>query len=271
MRVLPSRNKQGIVFCRTDLSNRPCVVANWRNTGICELSTTLGKDNRGVSTIEHFCAALAALDIDSAFIEIDGPEVPILDGSSRPFLCGLLASGMEKTSSVRRHIRIIHDVQASCGASTARLEPLSDFAVDCSIDFAHPSIGASRFCSRVTKSSFQTDLAPARTFALLEDVEHMHARGLALGGSLDNAVVVGKHGVLNKEGLRFRDEFVRHKALDAIGDLYLLGAPIKGRYVSFCSGHALNALLVKTLMQSPDCWKYEYSSIHDSFQLEIAA
>lgn len=258
VRILPAAPGSGISFCRIDIAGFHPVSALWDRVGALELCTTLGQGGAdGISTVEHLMAALCALGVDDALVEVDGAEIPILDGSSAPFSRGLMAAGLRVSSTVRRSIRVIRPVEVRDGDRMACLEPHEGFAVDCTIDFRHPAIGRSTYRAEIDPALFLRDVAPARTFALQSDVARMRSAGLALGGSLDNAVVVGADGVLNPGGLRFRDEFARHKALDAIGDLYMAGAPILGRYVSMRAGHAMNNALVRTLMEQPSSWRWE--------------
>lgn len=256
--IRPAAPGSGIIFRRVDLPGFPLVPARWNRVGSLRLCTTLlGDGGAHVTTVEHLMAALSALEIDDAWIDTNGPEIPILDGSAAPFVSAIIDAGMRRSSVPRRSVRIIRPVEVLDGDKLVRLEPYDGFALDCGIEFAHPVIGRSVFRSNVTPQIFMDSLASARTFALASEISQMHADGLALGGSLENAVVVGDNGVLNAGGLRFVDEFVRHKALDAIGDLALLGAPIIGRYVSWRAGHAMNNALVRALMASPEAWRWD--------------
>lgn len=267
--VLPARPGQGISFVRVDLPGRPSVPARWDMAGPLTLQTTLVRGDASVSTVEHLMAALAAAGVDDALVEVDGPELPILDGSSRPFLQGLLRAGIRASSVPRRAIRVTRPVEVRDGASSARLEPHEGFALDCGIEFENPAIGRGRYRGEIDLRSFSAELAAARTFVLEDDVAALRAAGLALGGSLDNAVVVGGRGVLNPGGLRMAGEFARHKALDAVGDLFLAGAPVLGRYVSRRAGHRLNNALVAVLMASPSSWRWTQASASDGLDAPL--
>ena len=203
------------------------------------LATTLGKDGAAVSTVEHLLAALRGLSIDNIHIDVDGGEIPILDGSAAPFVMLLAEAGIHTQNSPRKVYRIKKLTRFSQGDKSIKAEPYDGFYVDYTISFPHPSIGAQRKVLDVTPQTF-TQVAKARTFGFLRDVEMLKSRGLALGGSLDNAVVLDERGVVNEEGLRYPDEFVRHKLLDFIGDMAMLPLPLQGRFTVSCSGHALN-------------------------------
>jgi UDP-3-O-[3-hydroxymyristoyl] N-acetylglucosamine deacetylase len=209
-------------------------------------------------------SALSASGVDDALVEVNGPEVPILDGSSLPFLDGIAAAGIRTTACPRRRLRVTRPVQVGDGERFARIEPHDGFAVRCELVYDNPVIGRSSFSVEITPRTYRREVAPARTFALEADILSMRARGLGVGGSLDNAIVVGESDVLNPGGLRIRDEFARHKALDAIGDLFLLGAPVQGRFVSRRGGHALNVALVSALARDVSAWRWEYKEAEES-------
>jgi len=208
-----------------------------------------------VSTIEHLMAALAAVAIDNAVVELDGPEVPIMDGSSAPFLQLLDRAGRRRQEARRAYIEILEPIEVFCGQKRAALTPSNAFEVAFEINFPSAVIGRQRVDLKVDEASFRRELADCRTFGFMKDVEALRARGLARGGSMDNAVVIDGDIVLNPEGLRRRDEFVRHKALDAVGDLYVLGAPILGRFEGLYSGHALNIRLAREVLARPEAWR----------------
>ena len=264
----PAEVDSGIRFLRTDLEKPATIVASYDQVCDTTMCTVIGERNGTVvSTIEHLMAALAALDIDNVLVEINGPEVPIMDGSSKPFIFLIECAGIELQDRPRRWIEIVKPVTVTAHGKSARLEPAlmandgdddfpdALFEADCRIDFDHPLIKSQSFSHVLTPSAFKQDIADARTFGFAERVEELWARGLALGGSLKNAVVVSHDKVLNEEGLRFEDEFVRHKVLDSIGDLYLAGAPIKGRFVGDCAGHAMHNKLLRALFADPNAWR----------------
>jgi UDP-3-O-[3-hydroxymyristoyl] N-acetylglucosamine deacetylase len=209
-----------------------------------------------VATIEHLMAALSALSIDNVLIEIDGPELPIMDGSCAPFVDALDAAGRRPQAAPRRHIEILDEVRVQDGEKSATLTPADAFEVAFAIDFASAAIGRQRLDLVIDEASFRRELAACRTFGFLHEVEALRAAGLARGGDLDNVLVIEGDKVLNPDGLRRPDEFVRHKALDAVGDLYLLGAPLLGRFEGVCSGHALNNRLLRALADRPEAWRY---------------
>ncbi|MCC7382567.1 MAG: UDP-3-O-acyl-N-acetylglucosamine deacetylase [Deltaproteobacteria bacterium] len=256
--LLPAAPSAGIVFIRTD--THPAVEIPARAAQVTEtrLATTLGRDGVTIGTVEHLLAALHGLGIDNARVELDGPEVPIMDGSAAPFVELIRAGGGTIAQSRPKRFVIVKrpiEVRDDDGERFARLEPASSFEIDCTVDFGHPLIRDQRFQLAASDRTFLREISRARTFGFARDVEAMRAAGLALGGSLENAVVVDDYSVQNPEGLRFPDEFVRHKVLDAIGDLALLGAPLIGRYVANKSGHALNTRLVAALLDQPRAYE----------------
>ncbi len=252
----PAPADSGITFRREDLGGVAPIAA-----GIAAVADTTrcvqlaGPDGSAVATVEHLMAALAAWGIDNLEIAVDGPEVPAMDGSARPFFFLLGSAGIVEQDAPRRVLEVLRPVHVHHGERSATLRPHRGFAVDMAIDFAHPRIGAQTLTLEVDAVSFPEQLAGARTFGFADDVAHLRAKGLARGGSLANAVVVGEDGVLNPEGLRWRDEFVRHKALDAVGDLYLAG-PIRGRFEGHGSGHMLHVKLLRRLFAEPDAWRW---------------
>ena len=259
VKLIPAAVGQGVIFVRTDISDRDnrlavsplAVTESPLNT---RLVNAAGVE---VSTIEHLMAALSALSVDNVTVEIDGPELPILDGSAAPFVKLIDQAGRRAQEAPRRHIEILKPVEIVQGQKRAALLPASAFELSFEIDFASAVIGAQSIELQVTEQSFRLELAAARTFGFLHEVEALRAQGLALGGSLENAVVIDGDRILNEGGLRFEpDEFVRHKALDAIGDLYVLGAPLIGRFEGVRAGHAINNALVRALIVQPDAWRY---------------
>jgi UDP-3-O-[3-hydroxymyristoyl] N-acetylglucosamine deacetylase len=253
-RIVPAPPGTGIVFIRTDLSPRVAIPARAEHVVDTRLATTLGAGGATVSTVEHLLAALAGLGVDNASVEIDGPEVPVLDGSAMPFVELIRAAGGTAEQRAPRRFVVVRRAVAvsdATGERSARLEPAPGFSLRCLIDFDHPLIHRQSLELELTETAFVREVARARTFGFARDLEAMRAAGLARGGSVDNAVVVDDFSVRNPDGLRFPDEFVRHKLLDAIGDLALLGAPLLGRYVGQRSGHALNTQLVAALLAQP--------------------
>lgn len=253
----PAAIDAGIVFKRTDVGGA-AIPAKWDHVVDSRMCTTIGNGNGvAVGTVEHLMAALAGCGIDNAVVEVDGPEVPIMDGSAQPFVAMVAAAGVVNQGAPRRVIRILKTVSVEVGNSQARLSPGSCLSLDVAIDFASGAVARQSLSIGVVNGSFARELAGARTFGFLHEVEKLWAAGLAKGGSLDNAVVVSGDKVLNQEGLRFDDEFVRHKILDAVGDLYLAGAPIIGNFHGVRSGHATNNALLRALFADSRCWKFD--------------
>ena len=246
----------GITFIRTDVSDRDNhVKATWDNVIDTRLCTVIGNDaGVTVGTIEHLMAALRACGVDNAIIELDGPEVPIMDGSSEPFVQMIHKAGLKTLAAPRRAIKILEEVVIEDGDKRVVLKPAIGSKFKSVIEFAHPSIGRQSYEIEMLNGHFVSDVADARTFGFLEEVNALRSMGLALGGSLDNAVVLDKNGVMNEDGLRYADEFARHKLLDAVGDLYLAGAPIIGLYEGFKAGHALNNQILRKLFASEGAW-----------------
>ena len=257
--LLPAGTDEGIVFKRTDMDGPAAFLpATYDRVSDTRLCTVL-ENGFGVKigTIEHLMAALWGAGLDNVTIEIDGPEVPIMDGSSEPFMDMIEQAGIEVQDAPRRLLVIDEVIEVRDGDSVARLEPHDGFVLDVAIDFAHDAIGAQRAEYDFSDTTFAEALSRARTFGFVEDVERLRAAGLARGGSLENAVVVGAEGVLNGEGLRFRDEFVRHKALDCVGDYFLAGHRLVGRVTTSKPGHRINNLLMRALMAKIDAWHLE--------------
>tara|TARA_B100000029_G_C17415973_1_gene902488 strand:- start:98 stop:973 length:876 start_codon:yes stop_codon:yes gene_type:complete len=249
----------GIKFIRTDHKNHNVIEAIWSNVSATNLSTTISnKNNLSVSTIEHLMSALSGLHIDNANILLDGPEVPIMDGSSKPFVELIEENGIEIQNKKRRILKVKKEIFVSNEQGSIKLMPNKEFSIDFEIDFPSPVISKQSCQLQLINGNYKTDIASARTFGFEKDVEQLRSNGLALGGSLENAVVVGDDKILNKEGLRFKDEFVRHKILDSIGDLYLAGAPIQGYFYGNKSGHQLNVKLLKRLFSDKSNFEYLY-------------
>jgi UDP-3-O-[3-hydroxymyristoyl] N-acetylglucosamine deacetylase len=246
--IQPSKANSGIKFIRTDLIKDNIVDALWSNVSSTNLCTTISNDESVcISTIEHLMSALSGMHIDNVDILINGPEVPIMDGSSLPFVELLENSGIETQELDRKIILVKKEIIVSKDSSYAKIIPNKQFSIDFEIDFSSSLINKQACQLQLVNGNYKSDISSARTFGFEKDVDYLRANGLALGGSLENAVVVGETHILNKEGLRFKDEFVRHKILDSIGDLYLAGKPIQGYFFGSRSGHFLNNQLLREL------------------------
>jgi len=246
----------GIVFVRTDVDPLVATVAAVASNVVdTTLSTTLANAaGTRVATVEHVLATLNGLGIDNAVVEIDGPEVPIMDGSAEPFVALVNRAGIKTQASQRRPLEVRRSIEVRRGDKWARIEPAPAFAIDVTIDFEARAVARQRHELVLDPERFAREIARARTFGFADEVEHLRASGLARGGSLDNAVVVAGDRILNEDGLRYADEFVRHKVLDCLGDFYLAGAPILGRVAAFCTGHKLNHELIATMLADPTAW-----------------
>ena len=260
MRLMPAPANHGIVFVRTDLAGDNRIAASWNNVNFTTLCSQIGNEaGATVATIEHLMAACAAMEIDNLSIEIDGPEVPIMDGSAAPFLFLIECGGVIEQTAPRKYIEIINPVTVSekngHGYKHASFTRGAQFSLDCSIEFHNTPIGKQDYSFTLTTSRFKNDIARARTFGFFHEVEQMRAQGFGLGGSLENSIVVNNEGVMNPGGLRYRDEFVRHKILDCIGDLYLAGYPILGHVETHRSGHGLNNKLLAALFADATAWR----------------
>jgi len=255
MIIRPAAVDQGVVFHRSDLSKNNTVKAELTNVCDTTLATTLGMNGTRVSTVEHLLSAFSGMGINNAIIEVDSFEIPIMDGSALPFVDMLKAVGTEIQNKSKRFMVIEKPVAVSDGEGKAMFLPSSQFEITYDIDFNHPIVEKQSYNVVFSTEIYEKDICSARTFGFLRDVEYLQAKGLALGGSLKNAVVLDDEKVINKEGLRFPDEFVKHKILDAIGDLFLLGMPIIGHFVAYKSGHKLNNLLLKELLANQECWR----------------
>ncbi len=253
----PAPEDTGIVFRRSDLSPMVEIQASAKNVGDTMLSTTLMQGEVRVSTVEHLLAALAGLGIDNAIIDVTASEVPIMDGSASPFVFLLQSAGIKEQNKPKRFIRIKQPISVSDGDKTATFKPFNGFKVGFSIDFDHPAFNNRTLQTSVdfSTTSFVKEISRARTFGFMHEIEYLRSQGLARGGSMDNAIVVDDFQVLNEDGLRYEDEFVKHKILDAIGDLYLLGNSLIGEYVGYKSGHGLNNLLLRALIAREDAWE----------------
>jgi UDP-3-O-[3-hydroxymyristoyl] N-acetylglucosamine deacetylase len=255
MALRPSPADTGIVFHRTDVAAE--IPASWANAVDSALCTVLSNDEGiTVGTVEHLIAALAGAEIDNAIVELDGPEVPIMDGSSAPFLFLIECAGVVEQDAARRAIKVLKTVSVIENGATAALFPDRGFSMSFEIDFDNPLIRRQDICLVFGAETFKTELSRARTFGLLDEVDRLRRAGFARGGSLANAIVVGRDHVLNTGGLRYGDEFVRHKLLDAFGDLYLAGGPLIGRFRGIRSGHAHTRRLLAALFADRDAWCY---------------
>lgn len=253
----PAAPDSGIVFHRVDLPNPITIPARAENVGDTRLSSTLKRDGASISTVEHLMSALAGLGIDNLHVDVAGPEVPIMDGSAGPFVFLLQSAGIVEQSAPKKYLRIKSTVEIADGDKWARFEPFDGFKLDFTIDFPHPVFGSENrhVVIDFALNSYVKEVARARTFGFMQDVEALRSAGLALGGSLQNAVVLDETRILNREGLRYDNEFVKHKVLDAIGDLYLLGHPLIGQYTAFKPGHALNNAVARSLLAQPDAFE----------------
>ena len=252
LRLLPAPAEHGILFRRTDVG--ALIPARLDCLGEQDHATTLSRDGVSVGTVEHLLSALFGLGVDDALVEVDGPEIPILDGSAAPFVILIHEAGLKPWNVARQYLEVLEPVEVVRGGKTARLLPAPHFEVSYSIGFDHPLLRHQSLRVRLSPRVFSEGIAPARTFGFLREVETLRRHGLALGGSLDNAVVISETGVLNNT-LRFEDEFVRHKILDAVGDLALLGHPLLGRLEATKAGHALHAAVARKLIDTPDAWR----------------
>lgn len=254
--LIPAEADHGIVFKRTDIAGKGALIpATYDNVVETTLCTKIGNaEGVTVATIEHLMAALAGCAIDNLLVEINGAEMPVMDGSSAPFVFLIECAGVKELDAPRKAIRIEKPVSVEDNDRFAGFQPCDGSILDFTIDFDNPTIARQEHTVHMGRGVFKEELSRARTFGFLHEVEYMRANGLARGGSLDNAVVVSADGVMNEDGLRFENEFVRHKILDAVGDLSLAGMPIIGRYTGICSGHYLNNQLLHALMANQDAW-----------------
>lgn len=257
MTLKPGPMDSGIVFRRVDLDQPVEIFARAENVGETTLSTTLVQDNVRISTVEHLMSAIAGLGIDNAIVELSSDEVPIMDGSAGPFVFLIQSAGVQEQDAPKKFIRIKQPLLVQDEDKWARFDPYDGFKVSFGIDFDHPIFDAGKQVASIdfSTTSFVKEVSRARTFGFMRDIESLRSRDLALGGSMDNAVVLDDYRVLNSEGLRYDDEFVRHKILDAIGDLYLLGHSLIGSFTGYKSGHALNNRLLRQLLKQQSAWE----------------
>jgi UDP-3-O-[3-hydroxymyristoyl] N-acetylglucosamine deacetylase len=257
MTLRPAPVNTGIIFRRTDLDSAREVPAFATNVGDTSMNTTLEVDGVRVATVEHLMSAFAGLGIDNAYVDLSNAEVPIMDGSAGPFVFLIQSAGIEEQSAAKRFIRVLEPVEIRRDDKWARLDPYDGFRVSFKIDFNHPVFRSHQSFASVdfSTTSYLKEIARARTFGFMRDIEMLRERNLVLGGSMDNAVVLDDYRVLNEDGLRYEDEFVKHKVLDAIGDLYLLGHGLIGAFSGYKSGHELNNLLLRSLLEQPAAWE----------------
>ena len=258
MTLRPAAPDTGIVFRRTDFQRPVEIKADAQLVGDTSLCTALVQGDVRVMTIEHLLSAMAGLGIDNAYVDLSTAEVPIMDGSAGPFVFLLQSAGIEEQNKAKRFIRIKNTVKVEDGDKWARFEPFDGFKVGFTIDFNHPMFHKSVSSAEIdfSSTSFVKEVSRARTFGFMKDIEYLRERNLALGGSMDNAIVLDDYRVLNEDGLRYEDEFVKHKILDAIGDLYLLGHSLIGAFYGYKSGHALNNKLLRALLAEQAAWEY---------------
>ena len=259
MTLLPAEPGSGVVFRRSDISGGGAEIkASWRNaieTPVC--TTLIHQDGARISTVEHLLSALSGCGIDNMLIELSGPEVPIMDGSSAPFVFLIECAGTVEQDATRRGLRIVKPVTVRAENRSASVFPADGFSIHFEIDFDNPAVKHQEWFVELDPMSYKREIARARTFGFLHEVDELRARGLARGGSLDNAIVISGETIMNDGGLRYHNEFVRHKVLDAIGDLYLAEAPLLGRFRGVRAGHALNLRLLRALFADASAWRWE--------------
>ena len=257
MTLRPAAANDGVVFRRTDLAGSPGISAHHEFIVDTRRGTTLGRDGATVATVEHLLSAFAGMGVDNAWVDLDGPEVPALDGSASAFVLIVEEAGLEEQESPRRYLRVLEEVRVEQGPHWASLLPGDGFSLSYQGDFSHPVFarGGLAHTLEFSTAAYIEQISRARTFGFMHEVEAMRRHGLALGGNLRNAVVFDDYRVVNEGGLRYANEPIRHKLLDAVGDLYLLGRPLIGQFVCLGSGHTLNALLVKELMSRSSAWE----------------
>ena len=253
----PAPENTGIIFRRVDLEPAVEIPAKAENVGDTLLSTSLVKGEVKVSTVEHLLSAMAGLGIDNAIVELNAPEVPIMDGSAGPFVFLIQSAGIQEQSKAKQFIRIKREITVKDGDKIASFKPFNGFKVSFGIDFDHPVFSNNSLKATVdfSSTSFVREVSRARTFGFIHEIEYLRSKGLAKGGSVDNAIVIDEYRILNEDGLRYHDEFVKHKVLDAIGDLYLLGNSLIGEFQAYKSGHALNNKSLRKLIAEKDAWE----------------
>ncbi len=271
----PAPANTGIIYARTDLNPAvyfPASAESIRDTTLC--TCMINDDGVRISTVEHLNAAMSALGLDNLIVEVDAPEIPIMDGSASPFIYLLLDAGIEEQNAAKKFIRIKDSVRVEEGDKWAEIKPYNGFKLDFTIDFTHPMISKNvrNYKMEFSAENFIHQLSRARTFTFMKDVEYLQSRGLALGGSLDNAIVLDEFRILNEEGLRFNDELVRHKMLDAIGDLFMCGYNILGDFKAYKSGHGLNNKLLRAILANQQAWEFvsfdEKAQVPQGYQIK---
>lgn len=255
IKIKPAPAGMGICFIRRDVDPTMIIPAKVAFVVDTDFATTIGTSHAVIGTIEHLMAAFAGIGIDNAIVEIDGPEVPAMDGSAAPFMALMIEAGTTHLARKRQYLKILESVSVAEEGKSITIKPASEFSVSFDIDFQSRVISRQHYDLKITKNNFIKKIGIARTFGFLQEVELMRNNGLALGGSLDNAVVIDEDSVVNSEGLRFSDEFVRHKILDLVGDMALIGMPLLGRVTAVKSGHALHHRLASMLLSRPEVWK----------------
>lgn len=268
----PASDNHGVVFKRSDVPDAPAIKVHAETVVSTQLATTIAHSSMpkaSISTVEHLMSALCGLGIDNIFIEVSAPEIPIMDGSAAPFIYLIQKAGIVEQEAPKKFIKIKKAVDYREGDKIARLEPYDGFKLDFTIDFNHPVIEQTnqKHVCEFTSQYFIEAISRARTFGFMRDLEMMREKNLALGGSMDNAIVVDDYRILNNDGLRYDDEFVRHKVLDAVGDLYMLGHPIMGKFTGYKAGHGMNNLLIRELMKSKS--NFEFVTFEDATQAPI--
>jgi UDP-3-O-[3-hydroxymyristoyl] N-acetylglucosamine deacetylase len=270
MRLRPAPSNTGVVFIRTDKGNVR-IKASVSTVSDTTFATTLTSEGVRIGTVEHLLAALAGLNVDNVYVEINGPEVPIMDGSAYAFVSRIMECGIAKQEKAISYIKILAPIVVMEGHSQIAITPYEGTRITYRLFYTHPAFGEQKMGIDISTTTFLNELAPARTFGFLRDVEMLKSRGLAQGGSLDNAIVLGESEVINSNMLRFKDEFVRHKILDAIGDLSLIGLPIYGHIIANKSGHTLHIKLLRKILFLRDSWKIISPSVVTSTASELAA
>ena len=268
----PAPENHGIVFCRTDLKTPMKIKVDPTIVQDTKLCSAIGTEEFKVATVEHLMSALSALGIDNILIDVNGPELPIMDGSSISFIYLIKSAGIIDQTLAKQFVFIKEAIEVNDGDKSARFDPHPGFLIDFTIDFPHPAFkeNDSHVVIDFFKDSYVSEISRARTFGFMHEVEFLRANGLARGGSLDNAIVLDESKIINDDGLRYTDEFVRHKILDAMGDLYLLGKPIIGKFTAYKSGHELNNRLLRKLAEETDKWEMNPMDVNDPITSDLA-